>query len=110
MSWVTVAPSCPSCGLHLDRDEPGYWIGSYTINLFITVGVFAVALQVGLLLTWPSVPWTALTLICVALALLVPVLVFPHTKLLYLAIDLAFRPAEPPDVATPRERGLNAKH
>lgn len=110
LSWFSVAPSCPTCGLHLDRDEPGYWIGSYTINLFITEGVFAVALGLGLLVTWPAVPWTALTVICAALALAVPVLVFPHTKLLYLAIDLAFRPAEPPDMATPRERGLIAKH
>ena len=109
LSWFAVAPSCPSCGLHLDRDEPGYWIGSYTINLFITEGVLAVALLAGILLAWPAVPWTALTIVGCGLAVGVPVLVFPHTKLLYLAIDLALRPAEPPDMVTPQERSLVAK-
>lgn len=105
LSWFTVVPSCPSCGLHLDRDEPGYWIGSYTINLFITEGVVA-ALVVGLLVTWPTMPWTALTLLCAVLALGIPILVFPHTKLLFLAVDLAFRPPEPPDLEVPREPAM----
>lgn len=106
LGWFTVAPSCPGCGLHLDRDEPGYWIGSYTVNLFLTEGVLAAALVAGLLLTWPAVPWTWFTAIGLALALGVPALAFPYAKLLYLAIDLAFRPAEGSDLATPREAGL----
>jgi uncharacterized protein (DUF983 family) len=109
LSWFTVAPSCLCCGLHLDRDEPGYWIGSYTINLFLTEGVFAVVFVAGLFLTWPAVPWTALAVLCGALAILTPILVFPHTKLLYLAVDLAFRPPEPQDLESPRERGLVLK-
>ena len=104
-----MAPSCPSCGLHLDRDEPGYWIGSYTVNLFLTEGVLALGLLVGLLITWPAVPWNWFTVIGIGLALVFPILVFPHTKLLYLAIDLAFRPAEPPDLATPVEPGVAGK-
>jgi uncharacterized protein (DUF983 family) len=106
LSWFTVSPSCPSCGLHMDRDEPGYWIGSYTINLFLTETVFAVVFVAGMLLTWPGVPWTALGILCGALAVLVPILVFPHTKLLYLAIDLVFRPLDPDDLTSPRERGF----
>ncbi len=101
-----MAPSCPVCGLHTDRDEPGYWIGSYTINLFFTEGVFAAAFVAGLFLTWPEVPWTLLGGACAAVALLVPIGFFPHSKLLYLAIDLAFRPPEPQDLESPRERGL----
>ena len=106
LSWFTVASSCPTCGLHLDRDEPGYWIGSYTINLFLTEGGLALALLAGILLTWPTVPWTLLTVVCAVLAIGLPILVFPHTKMLYLAIDLAFRPAEDSDLTTPREAAL----
>lgn len=109
LSWFTVAPSCPSCGLHLDRDEPGYWIGSYTVNLFLTEGFLALAFVAGLVITWPSVPWTLFTVIGLGLAVLVPILVFPHTKLLYLAIDLALRPVEDTDLATPHEAGLTRK-
>lgn len=106
LSWFTVASSCPTCGLHLDRDEPGYWIGSYTINLFLTEGALALALLVGILVTWPAVPWTLLTVVCAALAIGLPILVFPHTKMLYLAVDLAFRPVESQDLATPVEPGV----
>jgi uncharacterized protein (DUF983 family) len=106
LGWFTVAPSCPSCGLHLDRDEPGYWVGSYTVNLFLTEGVLGSALLIGLLATWPAVPWTALSVTLVVLALSVPVLVLPLTKVLYLAIDLAFRPVEDSDLSTPHEAGL----
>jgi len=109
LSWFTVASSCPCCGLHLDRDEPGYWIGSYTVNLFLTEGLFALVFALGLLLTWPAVPWTALAVLCGGLAILAPILLFPHTKLLYLAIDLALRPVDPNDLETPRERSLAGK-
>ena len=103
LSWFTVAPSCPVCGFHMDRDEPGYWIGSYTVNLFVTEAVFAAVFVAGMFLTWPKVPWTALGILCGVLMVLTPILVFPHSKLLYLAIDLAFRPVDPDDLLTPKE-------
>ncbi|HEX7024463.1 MAG TPA: DUF983 domain-containing protein [Gemmatimonadales bacterium] len=105
LSWFTIAPSCPSCGLHLDRDEPGYWVGSYTVNLFVTEGVFALAFVGGMLLTWPGVPWGALAALSAVLAVLTPLAAFPHSKLLYLAIDLAVRPLDPDDLTMPREAG-----
>ena len=106
LRWFSLVDSCPACGLHLDRDEPAYWVGSYTVNLFLTEGAFAAALVGGMILTWPDVAWRALTGICVALSLLVPALIFPFTKLVYLAIDLAFRPPESQDLFTPHERGV----
>ena len=106
LNWFTVAPSCPGCGFHLDRDEPGYWLGSYTVNLFLTEGLFAVVFVAGMFVTWPGVPWTGLGLICAGVAVLTPILIFPWTKLLYLAIDLVFRPVDPDDLTTPAERGF----
>jgi hypothetical protein len=88
----------------MDRDEPGYWIGSYTVNLFVTEGVFAVTFVAGMFFTWPNVPWTLLGIICAGLAVMVPILMFPHSKLLYLAIDLALRPLDPDDLTVPPER------
>lgn len=106
VSWFRLCSSCPVCGFHLDRDEPGYWIGSYTINLFATEGVFAVFFVLGMVVTWPDVPWTGLLYGGLALAGLTPVALFPLAKTLYLAIDLCFRPPEVEDLATPIERGL----
>lgn len=90
----------------MDRDEPGYWVGSYTVNLFLTEGIFVLGLVGGMVLTWPEVPWDGLGVLCVLLAVLTPVLCFPHSKLLYLAIDLAFRPLDPAELEVPRERNL----
>jgi uncharacterized protein (DUF983 family) len=106
LSWFTVCSSCPHCGFHLDRDEPGYWIGSYTVNLFATEGVWVAFFVVGMFITWPEVPWSALLYAGLAVGILTPVLLFPHTKTLYLAIDLCFRPPEPADLVVPMERGF----
>jgi uncharacterized protein (DUF983 family) len=106
LGWFALCSSCPVCGFHLDRDEPGYWIGSYTINLFATEGVFAAFFVLGMVVTWPAVPWNGLLYGGLALAVVTPILLFPHAKTLYLAIDLCFRPPEPEDLATPIERGF----
>ena len=84
-------------------------MGSYTVNLFLTEGAFAVSFVGGMFLTWPDVPWGLLTGICAAVTLLVPALVYPFTKLGYLAIDLAFRPPESHDLLTPHYIGLAKK-
>jgi hypothetical protein len=72
----------------------------------LTEGIFVLAFVGGMLLTWPAVPWNWLSGLCIALAVLSPVLLFPHSKLLYLAIDLAFRPLDPAELEAPRERNL----
>lgn len=103
LNWLTVASSCPVCGFDLDRDEPGYWVGSYTVNLFLTEAAFVLVFVGGMFVTWPAVPWTGLGVLAVAVAIGTPIAFFPHSKLLYLAIDLAFRPLDPDDLVTPAE-------
>lgn len=94
------------CGFRLDRHEPGYWLGSYTINLFATEAAFCAFFASAMVATWPDVPWNALLAGALATVALTPVLIFPFTKTCYLAIDLCFRPPAPPDLATPIERGF----
>ena len=106
LSWFTVCSSCPVCGFHLDRDEPGYWIGSYTVNLFATEGAWALFFCLGMATTWPNVAWSVLLYGGLAVGIVIPFLIFPHTKTVYLAIDLCFRPPEPHDLAVPVERGF----
>jgi uncharacterized protein (DUF983 family) len=106
LSWFTVCHSCPVCGFHLDRDEPGYWVGSYTVNLFATEGAWALFFCLGMVATWPDVAWSVLLYGGLGVGIVVPFLLFPHTKTVYLAIDLCFRPPEPQDLAVPVERGF----
>lgn len=104
VSWFRMCPSCPSCGLHFDREpEGGYWVGSYTINLMLTEAALAATFLIGMWLTWPRPPWDLLVYGDIGVAAIVPVLLFPFTKTLFIAVDLTFRPKEPEDYETPRE-------
>jgi hypothetical protein len=90
-------PCCPDCRLRLDRGEPDFFIGAYTINLIVAeLMVFFGGIAV-LLATWPTVPWTQLTYGLAALMVLGPVILYPFSRQLWLACDLIFRPAEPTD-------------
>jgi uncharacterized protein (DUF983 family) len=106
VSWFRMCPSCPACGLAFDREpEGGYWVGSYSINLFATEAVFFVAFIGALFLTWPTPPWDLLIYGDVALMLLFPLFFFPFSKTLFIAVDLVFRPHEPGDFDAPAEPG-----
>jgi len=104
VSWFRMCPSCPSCGLNFDREpEGGYWVGSYSVNLFATEAVFFVALVLSLALTWPTPPWDLIVWGDLALMLTFPLFFFPWSKTLFIAIDLIFRPREPGDFVQPVE-------
>ncbi len=104
VSWWRMCPSCPRCGMHYDREpQGGYWVGSYTINLFVTEAVFWVGFVAALWLTWPAPPWTLLLWGGLLLMLTFPVFFFPWSKTLFVALDLTFRPAEAEDYEHPAE-------
>lgn len=99
-TWLKLKPRCPTCGLMLERGESSdYWIGAYTIN-FVVAELVVVALIVGLILaTLPAVPWGLVQVGGAAAAAAMPLLFFPFSRTLWLALDLAVRPREPGDRA-----------
>jgi uncharacterized protein (DUF983 family) len=97
--WVGVKAACPRCGLRLDRGEPDYWIGAMLFNLIAAELVFAVGLVLVLVLTWPNPPWDALMWGGMAVMVVLPILTYPVTKLVWLGFDLIFRPPTPEDFA-----------
>lgn len=95
-SWTKLKPRCPACDLALDRGESeDYWLGAFAINWVVGEGIaLAIALLV-LLATWPNSTlalWTG-----IGLAVVVPIALFPFSRTLWLALDLAARPTEPGD-------------
>jgi uncharacterized protein (DUF983 family) len=87
--WVTMAPDCPRCGLHFER-EAGYWAGALAINLIIVGGVFAIAFIIALALTIPNIPVAPLLAIFVPIMVLGPIIAYPFSKTLWVAIDRGF--------------------
>jgi len=90
---------CHRCQLRLDRGEKDFFIGAYTINLIVAeLLVFFGGLAV-LLATWPDVPWDLLMYGMVVLMVVAPIVLYPWSRQLWLAIDLIFQPAEGGDFA-----------
>ena len=92
-SWTKMRSECPTCGLHLEREEQDFWLGGYLINLFIAEMLVAVAMIVVLVSTWPNVPWTALEYGAAAMVVAAPLFFYPFSRLIWLAIDLIMRPS-----------------
>lgn len=98
--WFSMQRRCPHCQLVLDRGESSdYWLGAYTIN-FVVAEFVAVLLIVALILfTLPDVPWTVVQWAAIAAAVATPILFFPFSRTLWLALDLWARPSERGDRA-----------
>lgn len=87
---------CPTCDLKYEREE-GYWLGAVLINTAVTIGLFLAAMIVWALLAWPDPPWTAMTATGIVINLLVPLLFYPLSKTLWVAIEIS---AHPPGTST----------
>lgn len=91
---------CPNCGILLERGEPDYFIGAYTLNLIAVEILLALGFVVVVYVTWPNPPWDALEYGGVVLSILGAVLCYPFAKTIWLAVDLIFRPPHREDFIT----------
>lgn len=91
--------ACPTCGQVLERGESrDFWIGAYLINL-VTAELLAVLIAALLWLTLGSrVSFNFLWGASMALAVVMPVVFYPWSRDIWLALDLHFRPHEEGDV------------
>ena len=92
-SWFRMKDACPACGLRLNRGERGYQVGSYMLNIIAAELIFMAVFLGILFATWPTPPWTVLQYGGALLMVLAPLALYPFTKTLFLAMDLAVRPA-----------------
>ena len=100
-SWFKLAPACPRCRLRPERGESDYFLGGMVFNIALAEGVFAIGLIVTLVVTWPRVPWSLLQYGAPAAMVLAPIILYPFSRLAWLAFDLMLRPAVPNDFSPP---------
>jgi uncharacterized protein (DUF983 family) len=95
--YYRLVDRCPRCQ-HLYAREPGYWVGAIIVNLAVTEVLFGVFFVGGIFATAPEVPWLPLLVIGAVTNVLVPLLFFPLSKTVWVALDLYFNPPgeEPP--------------
>ena len=80
---------CPRCGLHFER-EHGYFAGALAINIMVVGAVFAVVFVALLVATVPKVPVIPLLIVLVPIAWFGPILYYPFSKTVWVAVDRAF--------------------
>jgi len=89
-NWWTLKDRCPTCGIAFDREE-GFFLGAYAINLLIAefLGLGAAIV----LLVRANLSLLPMELIAVAVAIGLPLLFFPFSRTLWLALDAFLHPA-----------------
>jgi len=92
-NWFRMNDRCPACGLRVEREGNDYMAGSVMSNLVLAELLFAVALVGYLLVVWPNVNWDMLGIVAPLGMAVAPFVLFPFSKLVWLAADLALRPA-----------------
>lgn len=87
---LVLAPRCPTCDLHLERRELDFFLGGYTVSLFATL-IFVVLLAAAHA-RWPVLRPPLRDLLLIGAITGFAVWFYPLGKLLWLAVDLQFRP------------------
>ena len=102
--WFRKADRCRTCGLGWRRGYEGFELGALAMSAIVVFGALVVALSVGIVLTTPDIPVFELVVALGAVAVVLPIVVYPFTYTLWQAVDLAMHPPEPGDPATPPPR------
>ena len=97
-SFFTMKDRCPRCGLKLIRHE-GFSLGSTTINMVVTFGLFLLIIVVGTIVTYPHIRVVPVTIAGLAVAIIVPIAFYPSAQTIWSGIDLAMRPLDPVEQA-----------
>lgn len=97
--WFGLQPWCPACRFRPERGEEDFFLGAMVFNMAFAEGLFAVGLVAALVLTWPDPPWTAIYVVGSAAMIAAPIILYPYSKLCWLAFDLLCRPPRPEDFA-----------
>jgi uncharacterized protein (DUF983 family) len=86
--WFHIVPECPRCKLRFEREQ-GYWAGALAVNIFATGGLFAIVFVTLVALTVPDVPVLPLLAVLVPIVVIGPIVFYPFSKTIWVAIDRA---------------------
>ncbi len=94
-SFFKLKHACPTCGYRFERED-GYWTGALIVNIAACEAWFFV-LFVGILIaTAPDISWGQVLVVALVTNGLLPIIFYPHSKTLWMAMDLHFNPNRGP--------------
>ncbi len=92
--WFGMKARCPSCGLSL---ATGNRVGANLLNLVAAEVLLMAAIVTVVVRRWPNPPWDTLQIAAPLLMVVTPLVLYPFSKMLFVAIDLAMHPEAAPD-------------
>jgi uncharacterized protein (DUF983 family) len=94
-NWFVLQNRCPRCGIRLDRGEADdYFLGGMLFNIVLAEVLFALVLLIVVVAMWPAVPWAGVEYSLVAAMIAAPIVLYPVSRLMWLALDLLLRPPD----------------
>lgn len=99
VSWFKQGERCVGCGVKRTRDTDGHELGSMTIASVVNIVLIMIAIGIAIAITAPDVPVLTLYIVLASAALVFPVLTWPITHTLWMALDLILRPMGVDEVA-----------
>ena len=78
------------------------------INTTVTFATFIIVFVTGIAITWPDVPWVPVGIVTIALNAVIPILFYPISKTLWMALELGWHPWRRTRSKRPREPGTSA--
>lgn len=94
-NWFKLQRRCAKCGIRFDRGEASdYFLGGMFFNIVLAELLFALVLLVAVIAMWPKVPWTAVEYTLAVTMIAAPVVLYPVSRLMWLALDLLLRPPD----------------
>ena len=96
-SWFRLRPRCQHCGLALERGEHDHFLGAMMFNIVLAETVFVIGFVTVLLATWPDPPWQLLEYGGVAAMIAAPFVLYPLSRVIWLAFDIMLRPVTADD-------------
>ena len=102
-SWFEMKESCATCGHQFER-EPGYWVGAVIINTTVIFATFLLVFGGLVLATWPDVPWTTVLIVTAVANVVVPIVFYPLSKTIWMALELSWHPLEDGELADAQAR------
>lgn len=91
-SFGEIVEQCPGCDYAFEQGESGYYVGALIMNMAVCLGSFLLTFGLGLALTWPDVPWTVLSYVCIGAMVVIPIWFYPRSKTLWIYADLKIHP------------------
>ena len=96
-SYFRLRERCPVCGYLFEREE-GYWTGAMIVNIAACEIWFIFGFVGILILTLPDVNWPAILGVMLVTNGLLPIVFYPFSKTIWMALDLHFHPSRGDEV------------